>query len=72
MFASEVAEMVLLSCIGFGDGICNEVNEVIRLNIYNLSPPVSIPWPDSEKWVGSTPRYHLFSVDDELVGGSSI
>ncbi len=49
MFASEVAEMVLLSCIGFGDGICNEVNEVIRLNIYNLSPPVSIPWPDSEK-----------------------
>jgi hypothetical protein len=49
MFASEVVEMDLLSCISFGDGICDEVNEIIRLNIYDLSPPASIPQPDSEK-----------------------
>jgi hypothetical protein len=29
MLASEVVEMDLLSYISFGDGICNEVNEVI-------------------------------------------
>jgi len=72
MFASEVVEMDLLSCIGFGDSICDEVNEAIRLNIYDLSPPVSIPRSNSEKWEGNAPRYRFFSVDDELVGGSII
>ena len=72
MFASEVVEMVLLSCIGFSDGSCNEVNEVTCLDIQDLSPPVFIPQPDSEKRVGNAQRYHLFSVDDQLVGVFSI
>jgi hypothetical protein len=49
MFASKVVEMDLLSCISFGEGICDKVNEVIRLNIYDLSPPVSIPQLNSQK-----------------------